>query len=393
MRDARFSDVFLRKLRPPASGRIEFYDGRTPGFGVRVTATGTKTFFVLGRYRGGFRRISLGRYPTVSLEKARRRANDALNAFADGIDPQQEKRAARIKADDQFKSVVTEYIETYCKRHNRQSTASETERLIKAVFIPKWSTRRISELCKGDVLAVIDGIMKEGKPSAARHAFSAIRKFFNWCVEQGRLEHSPCLALKPPAKARNRDRVLADPEIVAVFKAADALGWPFGPIVKLLIFTAQRRGEVVGMRWEEIDLKAGIWTIPGDRTKNHRAHVVPLTSSAVTILKSLPHIDDCEFVFPARGYTDRAYSGYSKGKRELDAIAGQHGWTLHDLRRTAATGMARAGVPPHVVERILNHVSGTFGGVAGIYNRFGYIDEMREGLSHWEAHVLGLLNK
>ncbi|PPC84325.1 MAG: integrase [Hyphomicrobium sp.] len=393
MTQAPFSDLFLRKVKAPASGRVEFYDGRTPGFGVRVSARGTKTFFLLGRHRSGFRRITLGRYPTLSLEKARRRANDALNALSDGIDPQQEKRSARIKLDDQFKAVMAAYVETYCKRHNRPNTANETERLLNAVFMPKWSMRKINEIGKADVLTVIDAIMAEGKPSAARHAFAAIRKFFNWCVEQGRLDQSPCLALKPPAKASNRDRVLSDLELGAVLNAAKSVGWPFGPIVQLLACTAQRRGEVVGMQWNELDLEARLWTIPSDRTKNHRTHIVPLTASALAVIKNLPRVGDGPFVFPARRYSDRAYSGYSKGKRALDAHAEQHDWTLHDLRRTAATGMAKAGVAPHVVEKILNHVSGTFGGVAGVYNRFGYLDEMREALTMWEAHVDGLMKK
>lgn len=184
--------------------------------------------------------------------------------------------------------------------------------------------------------------------------------------------------------------MLSDIELAAILKAADRQGWPFGPVVNLLTLTAQRRGEVVGMAWEEVDLKAKLWTIPGERTKNHRPHVVPLTDTAVAIVEALPRVEGSPLVFPARGYLDRAYSGYSKGKRELDALAEQHDWTLHDLRRTAATGMARAGVPPHVVERLLNHVPGTFGGVAGVYNRFGYLDEMRAALAAWERHVVGL---
>ena len=138
------------------------------------------------------------------------------------------------------------------------------------------------------------------------------------------------------------------------------------------------------MRWEEIDFDKALWNIPSERTKNNRRHSVPLTPEAVSILKAIPRIDQSPYVFPARGKPDRAYSGYSKGKRELDAACGQSSWTLHDLRRTAATGMAGAGIAPHVIERVLNHTSGTFAGVAGVYNRFGYLDEMREALEVWE---------
>lgn len=391
MASTTFTDLFLKKLKAPAEGRAEFYDGRIPGFGIRVTAGGTKTFFVVGRHGRSSRRISLGRYPILTLEKARRAATDKLRDMKDGIDPQAEKRAARAVPSSLFPAIVEDYVGSHCRVHNRESTAGETERLLNAVFVPKWKHKGLGEIRKDDVREIVDAIMQAGKPSAARHAFATIRKFFNWCAERGLVEQSPCLSLKPPAKARNRDRVLTDEELAAVLKASAEQGWPFGPVVQLLALTAQRRGEVVGMRWEEIDLKAGLWTIPGDRTKNHRPHVVPLTKTASAIIAVLPRVEDTEFVFPARGYLDRPYSGYSKGKRELDAMAGQHGWTLHDLRRTAATGMARAGVPPHVVERLLNHVSGTFGGVAGVYNRFGYLDEMRDALTRWEAHVLPLL--
>lgn len=384
-----FTDVFLRKLKAPLAGRPEYYDSMVPGFGIRLTPGGAKTFFVVCRHRGAFRRITLGRYPTITLVKARRKANDTLTAVSDGIDPAQEKRTVRANGKDLFPAVVDSFISGYCKHHNRTSTAAETERLLRAVYIPRWKARRLEDLSKRDVLNVLDDIMAQKKPSAARHAFATIRKFFNWCVERELIALSPCLTIKPPAKANSRDRVLNEAELAAVLNASMVQGWPFGPIVQLLALTAQRRGEVVGIQWNELDLDAKLWTIPGARTKNHRAHVVPLTTTAVAIIQALPRFTS-EFVFPARSKLDRAYLGYSKGKRELDALANQHAWTLHDLRRTAATGMARAGIQPHVVERVLNHVSGTFSGVAGVYNRFAYLDEMRAALTLWEVHVLRL---
>lgn len=384
MTKASFTDLFLRKLQPPASGRVEHYDGRIPGFGIRITSGGAKTFFLVGRHNGAFRRVSLGRYPATTLEKARKKANTALGALADGTDPQAIKRQARRAAADHFESVLESFVAHHCRLNNRASTAAETERLLRSVFNPQWAHRNIHDLRKADVFDILDPLVSSGRVSAARHAFAALRKMFNWCVERGLIEHSPASGMKAPGKPTSRDRVLDDDELSALLKAARQQGWPFGPIVLLLIFTAQRRGEVVGMQWDEIDIAGRLWTIPGARTKNHRMHVVPLTSSALAILKGLPRIQGCPFVFPARGYSDRPYSGYSKGKRELDQLAGLSGWTLHDLRRTAATGMAKGGSPPHVVERVLNHVSGSFGGVAGVYNRFQYLDEMRDALERWE---------
>lgn len=388
MPQTAFTDLFLRKVKPPQQGRVEYYDGRVPGFGLRVTSTGAKTFFLVGRHGRSFKRVTLGRYPTLTLEKARRKANDAIRALEDGIDPGAERRAQKRERSDAFANVAEEFVEKHCKRNNRASTAAESARLLRSVFVPRWKSIPVPELTKRDVLGVIDDIMDAGTPSAARHAFAVIRKFFNWCVERGIIEHSPCLSLKMPAKHKSRDRVLTDDEVARVYAAAQSIGWPFGPIVLLLIFTAQRRNEVVGMLWDEIDFEARTWTLPGDRTKNHKPHTVPLTDSALAVLQSIPRVAGCAFVFPARGYTDRAYSGYSKGKRELDAESRVYGWTLHDLRRTAATGMAKHGVAPHVVEKVLNHVSGTFGGVAGVYNRFQYLDEMRQALEAWESGLV-----
>lgn len=232
--------------------------------------------------------------------------------------------------------------------------------------------------------------MKRGSQMAARHAFAAIRKMFNSLVEQGALQASPCLGMKPPAKAGSRDRVLTAEELKAIWQAADGIGYPFGPIVHILMLTAQRRGEVAAMQWEDLDLDKGVWTIPADKTKNAKPHAVPRGGTARDILIQFPRTGSA-YVFPARGKPGQPYSGYSKGKRELDAAAKLTHWTLHDLRRTAATGMARLGIAPHVVERVLNHVSGTFAGVAGIYNRFRYEDEMREALTVWDHHLVTLL--
>ena len=145
------------------------------------------------------------------------------------------------------------------------------------------------------------------------------------------------------------------------------------------------------MRWEHVDLDEKTWTLPAEFTKNKREHVVPLTALAVSLLEQAPRLSDT-LVFPARGRNDRAFSGWSKSKRRLDDASGVTGWTLHDIRRTVATGMARLGVAQHVVERVLNHASGTFAGVAGVYNRFGYLPEMRDALERWEKHVLALVS-
>ncbi len=393
------TDVAIRKMTPPAEGQAETWDKKVPGFGVRVTPAGTKSFVFLYRIEGRPRRLTLGRYPDTTLAKARDLAQQALAQVRRGLDPQ----VSVPSGSAMFRAVLDEFVEAHCARHNRASTAKETERLLRSEFLPLWEERGFSEIRKADVLSAIDAIVKRGTPSAANHAFAAIRKLFNWAVGRGYIELSPCIGISRPAKQNSRDRVLGDHELLALWSAAEQVGYPFGSIFQLLALTAQRRGEVAGMRWSDLELAERTWTIPAELTKNNRQHTVPLTPAALMILNNLPRFHDV-WVFPARG-DNGPYVGFSKAKRRLDKLANVKRrldanankettdevedieWTLHDLRRTAATGMGKLGVPPHVVERVLNHASGQFKGVAGIYNRFGYLPEMRAALEKWEAHV------
>lgn len=381
------NDLIIRKLSIPAAGAMQYPDGKIPGFGVRVTANGVKSFYLSYRYKGRSRRMSLGRYPFTGLAKARTDAHAAIVQLGNGNDPQREK--PQRGASDTFADVLDAFVDTHCKRLNRASTAAETEKILRCYFLPVWARRSVPDLDKSDVTDVLDAIIARGKPSAARHAFAAVRKFFNWCVEQSLIEQSPCAGLKPPAKHMSRDRVLNDDELARFWVHTEGSRDTAHIVMRLLLLTAQRCGEVCGMAWDELNLDEAVWTIPGTRTKNHKPHAVPLTPSVIAILKTVPRTTS-PLVFPARGKPDQAYAGYTKGKKALDEAAKLSEWTLHDLRRTAATGMARLAVQPHVVERILNHVSGTFAGVAGVYNRFQYLPEMRAALTAWEARVLSL---
>jgi integrase len=251
--------------------------------------------------------------------------------------------------------------------------------------VQKWGKRDVRGISKEDVLSILDGIVKKGYPSAANHAFRQVRKLFNWGVERGIVETSPCQGLKEPSKSVKRDRVLAKGELIAIWEAAHEMGYPYGHIIKLLILTGQRREEVAGMRWDELDLTHNIWTIARDRNKSDREHSVPLSPQVMQIIKSIPQTNDT-LVFPARG-TDKQVSGFSKWKKKIDELSNTSGWTVHDLRRTVATELAGLNVQPHVIERVLNHSNGILGGVAGIYNRFGYQDEMREALNLWADTV------
>ena len=382
------TDLKIRKLAPDPTKRVEIWDARVPAFGIRVSPKGNKSFVLLYRHRGRPRRMTIGRYPVVSLSEARNRAMEALGEVARGADPQVQK--ALKHNGTRFDDTVDMFVRTYCRQHNRESTRRETERLLKARFVSRWAARDIREISKSDVLKIIDETLQDGAPSAANHALATIRLFFNWCSDRGLVDVNPCDRLKAPAKKVARDRVLDDLELGKVWNAAASIGYPFGTITQLLLLTAQRRNEVASMRWKDIDFGAAAWAIPAELTKNGVTHVVPLVPEALQILTCVPRVHN-ELLFPARGGEGRAFSGFSKSKERLASLSTVAEFTLHDLRRTVATRMASLGVAPHVVERLLNHVTGTLGGVAGVYNRFKYREEVKAALVLWTGHMRQLV--
>ena len=226
----------------------------------------------------------------------------------------------------------------------------------------------VHDITRRDVLDVLDRVVDGGAPIAANRTLSAMRKLFNWCVPRDIIAVSPCAGVKPPTPERSRDRVLSDDELRLVWRAADKIAWPFGLLVKLLALTGQRRDEVAKMRWDELDLEAGLWTLPRERVKTDQPHEVPLSAASVNVLKSVPRIAGSSFVFTTNGTAPS--SGYSKGKRKLDALlpSDMPDWRLHDLRRTVASGMARLGIHLPVIEKVLNHASGSFAGIVEYIN-------------------------
>ena len=390
------TDVAIRKLASPASGQLEVWDSRLPGFGIRVSSKGTRSFVLLYRYNGRSRRLTLGRYPILSLADARAKAKQALADVAKQTDPGDAKKAARSGRSIEgygliFELFASEFIEKYAAPQNKDWR--ESQRIFARDFIPHWRDRDIREISKADVTKIIDGIVARGSPGAANHALAAIRRLFNWAVERGVIDLSPVQGLKPPAKSIPRDRVLGDNELMRVWQAAEADGYPFGPLVLLLILTGQRRGEVAGMRWCDLDFEARSWILPGELNKSGRTHELPLTDMTIDMIRSLPRLSEI-FVFPAHSAkSDKPVSGIGKAKARIEHRSGVENWRLHDLRRTVATGMARLKVPPHVVEKVLNHKTGTFSGVAGVYNRFGYLDEMREALDAWHVYLSKLIEQ
>ena len=378
--------------------RAEIPDGLTPGLYLVCQPTGAKSWAV--RYRAGSRprKHTLGRYPALDLASARELARRTLVAVASGRDPAAEKiEARRAAADlagplrDQFDAAASLFIERYAKANTKEQTWRESERLIATHVLPLWRTRRVQDIARRDVVELMDAIVDRGAPVSANRTLAVVRRLFGWLVERGVLVANPCTDVKAPTAEKSRDRVLSDDELREFLRACDQLSEPFGGLIKLLALTAQRRDEVGQMTWREVDLEKRMWTIPKERAKNGIAHDVPLSDAAVRVLSGVRRIAGSrQLIFTTTGETP--VSGFSKVKKRLDAaLPSAPPWVLHDLRRTAASGMARIGTQLPVIEKVLNHTSGSFGGVAGIYQRHHFADEKRTALDAWAAHIEALM--
>jgi integrase len=369
----------LEALKPQAK-RYEVHDLHCPGLSVRISVQGRKTFTVKFRYGVRQKRLKLGVYPRISLATAREKAIDVLRQVDEGIDPTRRRRSPDLKVE----AVCREFIRLHAQPRNK--SWREAERILEREFINTFGQCDIREIKRWDVLEIMDGAIARGSTYQANRIHSNIRKLFNWCIERGIVEASPIIGLKSPTKEESRDRVLDDEEIARLLRACSNDVYPFRQFVPVLLATAQRRGELAEMRWSEVDLDAKVWVIPAERSKNGKPHVVPLSAYALKVLNEVPRFLDCDFVFTTTRKSP--VSGFSKMLRRLSEWSQTSDWRLHDLRRTAASGMARAGVAPHVVEKVLNHISGTISGVAAVYNRYGYDAEKREALEGW-GQVLG----
>jgi integrase len=406
----KLTDLFVERAPVPVGGRAEYFDASFPGLALRVTENGRKSWSLFYRFNGRLRRFTIGRYPAIKPAQARREAITVLERVRQGIDPAEEKRARRDKPSPEaetFESLVQDYLERHVRKNSATVTYQEAKRDLEHNVLPKWRNRPIASISRRDAIDLIDGLVERGVEIQANRTLARLRALFNWAIEKDRISASPVDYMKPPTKERARDRALTDDEIRWFWQACDEIGWPFGPVFKLLLLTAQRRDEVGGMKWTEIDVEKRKWTLPRQRVKSDRGHEVHLSDAAIKVLHSLPRItsgsNERDLVFTVTGTT--AVSGFGNAKRRLDLImaeARRHSlklperteipnWRLHDLRRTAATGMARLKIAPHAVDKVLNHSGGTIRGVAAVYNRFEYLEERRAALEAWGRYVDNLV--
>jgi integrase len=365
---ARLTLKSVEAMRPSAERR-EIPDAFMRGLYLVIQPSGSKSWAVRYRYGGRSRKHTIGSYPVFDLKAARDSAGKLLRAASEGRDPEQ-RRSGSVE------DAVAQFLARHCKGY-RPRSLKEAERLLRLNIIDSWHGRRLDEITRADIRAMLARIKA---PVTANRVHSITRRLFNWAVENDIIATSPVAGVGPPSKEASRDRVLTNDELRTVWQAAPE--GPFGGILKLAILTGQRRSEVSGMEWAEIDGKT--WTLPKERTKNGRQHEVPLSRQVVAILKELPRISD-RFVFSLN--STAPFNGFSKSKARIDKAMDIPDWTIHDLRRTAASGMARLGVSLVVIEKVLNHVSGSLAGIMGVYQRHEFADEKRQALQQWADNV------
>jgi len=384
----------------PSDKRQEIPDGGTKGVGglfLIMQASGAQSWAVRGRVRGKPIKFTIGSAQVYDLGKARDEARRVLRAMKQGIDPKAERDARELaeKRDD-IANVVADFLSRHARVRTREKTWRETERIFNAYVLPEWKGRPIQSITRRDIKTLIESKARTA-PSQANQILSAIKTLFSWCVKEEILAVSPAAKVEKSGPKTSRDRTLDDDELKLVWEVAGDIAAPYGHIFRLLILLATRKSDVSGMTWDEVDLAKARWALPPGRTKNHRRHVVPLSDQALALLAELAektHDKGHGQVFTCNGHLGPvAVSSFSRAKRELDdRITARNGvalkpWTIHDIRRTVATGLQRLGIRLEVSEAVLNHASGSISGVAAVYHRHSFDIEKRQALDAWSKHV------
>ena len=360
MPKAVLTELTIRHLEAPVRGQRIFLDKNGPtGFGVRVTEHAARSYVLT--YGADRKRVKLGDVGIVKLAEARAKAKDIL--------AKQQLGQAEDESSVSFAEAREKYLSLHCTQ-NKYSTQRETERLLKRHF-STFDEKPLSKIGRLEIADTIDAL----KRSEANHAFTAVKAMLRWCVGRGYIAHDPLEGARKPYRPVARERVLSDEELKRVVRVAPTQG-VYGQIVLFLVHTGQRRGQAVHLEGCFFDRDARTITWPGPLMKGNRSHTIPYGDA------ELYRVNDEGLVFGAKPFTR-----WSDSHRRFLEASETEGWTLHDLRRTFATGLAKLGTSPHIIERILDHKSGQISGVAAIYNRFSYLEEMRAAVLAWEEQL------
>ena len=351
--------------------------------------------------------LSAARQVAAQVHRDRARGQDVVADHK--VRKHRQRAESRDRGSNSFAAMASQYVEEHARpkvrgwrelARNLGLDPDDDLGPIPGGLAERWADRDARSIDGHDVHAVVDEARRIGTPgiqarrdgaseSRARALHAALSQLFGWGLRHRKVDANPCSGVWRPRPPAARDRVLTDAEIVRFWKAVDAVSGAFGAVLKLLLLTGQRLTEISELSWDELSEDGAEIRLPGARTKNHRAHVVPLSAVAREIIAGVPRIDGCRFVFSTNGTTP--ISGWSKTKKRLDALMGIAPWRLHDLRRTFVTKLAESGVRLDVIELCVNHISGARAGVAGTYNRSEMMPERRAALERWATHVAGLV--
>jgi integrase len=402
------NDRILKALKPKAGRRYEVHDTITPGLLVRVTDKGTRTFALCARFPGSTNptRRALGEYGAIDLATARARARDWLALLEKGIDPGREAERQRLaelrKQAGTFSTVAEKLFATKLKAQRRGHVV---ERTIRNELLPHWGNRPIGEISHRDIRELIDGVIERGAKAFAFNVFDAAQAVFSFAVARDIIAHNPCRQLSRKellGPKRHRERTLTDLELFVLWRASGRLGYPFGPMYRLLLLTGTRLEEALSARWREFDLGNRLWTIPAERFKSEAEHIVPLSSMACAVLESVKRFNRGDYLFSA-SFGETPVRGISPAKRRLDrqmlltlrALARHRGddnprdtklnpFINHDIRRTVRTRLSALKIQDHVAEMVIGHGRK---GIARVYDHHRYLNEKREALDTWAAFL------
>lgn len=386
------TEVGIRAVKCPTRGTITLWDGAQKHFGLRISQGGAKSFIVLF---GSGRRQSIGRYPTISLADARAEAKRLLAEHTLG-----RHRPGAARFDEALAQYFADLEQRIQQGVNRSRTLADYKRLIYRYF--NFRRTRLSEITHEDITRKLPSA-----PAERNHALAAIKIFFSWAQKPPRryIPHNPCEGMTA-AKRSSRKRKLTDAELATILRTAlEGTDW-ISRIVALLICTGQRRGEITALQWSWINSEDRTITLPDSITKNKSDHTFPFGDLVAAVIASITRGEKGDHLFPAsrahvNGKPTTIFNGFQTAKPEFDKLCGVSNWTLHDVRRTFATGLAELGTPPHIIERLLNHKFGSISNradaivsaVAEVYNRATYMPEMRNAVAKWEAHLNSLLSE
>ena len=381
---SQFTDRLIRNLKT-RSAPYDLREGSGEGFAIRVMPSGHKSWLYIYYFESKKQRMTLGAYPATSLAHARELHRNAIRCLAGGKNPAGEqyriKQEARLSGT--VNDLVSEYLEKWAKPRKR--SWREDERILNKDVAPMIGKHKAKDITKRDIILILDQVIKRGAPIAANRTLAAMRRMFNFAVEQDIITSTPCYGVKSPSKENRRDRLLSEDEIRVIWHGLkDANMSEHSKLaLKLQLVTAQRKGEIVSAEWDEFDLKNGRWNIPANKSKNGNPHLVPLSSLAIDLLQELKAISNgSKWLFPSpRSDKHIIPTAVDHALRNnLSKFKGVKHATPHDFRRAASSHMTALGISRLVVSKILNHVERS---ITAIYDRHSYDKEKRQALEMW----------